>query len=166
MCLTCHQSAIEGLILIIREAKVDEISRLLELEQCVIDAERAYNSSLKDKSAYYYDIDRLISCHNSHLLVAEVGNEIVGTGYAQIRDSKPSLKHEQHCYLGFMYVSPNYRGQGINSKVVSKLIDWSKRMGIFDFYLDVYADNDSAVKAYEKVGFKGGLLEMKLSLTE
>ncbi|MBN3495853.1 GNAT family N-acetyltransferase [Vibrio neptunius] len=156
----------EGLILIIRKAKVDEISRLLELEQCVIDAERPYNSSLKEKSAYYYDIERLISCHNSHLLVAEVDNEIVGTGYAQIRNSKPSLEHEQHCYLGFMYVSPNYRGQGINFKLVSKLIDWSKRRRIFDFYLDVYADNDSAVKAYEKVGFKGELLEMKLCLTK
>lgn len=152
--------------MIIREANVDDISRLLYLEQCVIDAERPYNSSLKDKSAHYYDIEKLISCYNSHLLVVEVDSEIVGTGYAQIRDSKPSLKHEQHCYLGFMYVSPNYRGQGINSNLVRKLIDWSKGRGISDFYLDVYSENDSAIKAYEKVGFKGGLLEMKLCLTE
>jgi RimJ/RimL family protein N-acetyltransferase len=36
--------------------------------------------------------------------------------------------------------------------------------GVTDFYLDVYADNPSAIRAYEKLGFKPNLVEMKMSL--
>jgi len=32
-----------------------------------------------------------------------------------------------------------------------------------DFYLEAYAQNNSALRAYEKLGFKASLLEMKLS---
>lgn len=147
-----------------REATINDAPQLLELEQCVIEAERRYNSSLKPEFAIYYDIENLISCDSSHLLVLEVENEIIATGYVQIRGSKRSLKHEQHAYLGFMYVLPAYRGQGINSQLIKQLIEWSKLKEVYDFYLDVYSENHSAVKAYEKIGFKPSLMEMKLSI--
>ncbi|WP_257324452.1 GNAT family N-acetyltransferase [Pseudoalteromonas rhizosphaerae] len=152
--------------MIIRAAGIDDLAQLLELEQFVVDAERPYNASLKEGAVFYYDIEKLILCPDSHLLVVEVENEIVATGYAQIRDSKLSLEHTKHAYLGFMYVSPSYRGQSLNSKLIIELVNWSKSRGIFDFYLDVYAENDSAIKAYEKVGFKPALLEMKLCLDQ
>lgn len=152
--------------MIIRVADIDDLAQLLELEQSVVDAERPYNASLKKGTVFYYDIEKLILCPDSHLLVIEVEGEIVATGYAQIRGSKLSLEHTKHAYLGFMYVSPSYRGQGLNSKLIKALIGWSKSLGIFDFYLDVYAENDSAIKAYEKVGFKPELLEMKLCLEQ
>ncbi|WP_237070524.1 GNAT family N-acetyltransferase [Pseudoalteromonas aliena] len=90
----------------------------------------------------------------------------MATGCAQIRDSKLTFEHTKHAYLGFMYVSPSYRDQSFNSKLIKELINCSKSRGIFDFYLDVYANNDSAIKAYEKVGFKPALLEMKLCLDQ
>ncbi|MCO1337074.1 GNAT family N-acetyltransferase [Microbulbifer sp. OS29] len=106
----------------------------------------------------------MISCNNSHLLVVEIEHNIIATGYAQIRNSKISLEHEQHSYFGFMYVSPKYRGQGINPRLIEELISWSNHKGIFDIYLDVYAKNDSAIKAYKKAGFEPSLVEMKLSI--
>ena len=150
--------------MIIREAGGSDLCRLLELEQCVVEAERPFNSSLKSESAFYYDIEKLISSPDAYLLVAEVEGEIIGTGYAQIRESKQSLEHKYHSYLGFMYVSPIHRGKGINAKLIHELIAWSKSRGISDLYLDVYSDNASGIKAYKKVGFKPSLLEMKLSL--
>ena len=153
-------------ILNFREAKINDIPKLLELEQCVVEAERPFNASIKSEGAYYYDLEQLITSDNALLLVVEIGNEIAATGYAQIRDSKPSLVHEQHSYLGFMYVSPQFRGQGINSILIEKLIEWSKLKGVNTFYLDVYSENQSAIKAYEKVGFKSSLVEMKLTLAE
>ncbi|WP_409526022.1 hypothetical protein [Nitrincola sp. MINF-07-Sa-05] len=47
--------SLDGLIL--REARVDDYPSLAALEQKVIDAERPYNASLKEKGAYYYDIE-------------------------------------------------------------------------------------------------------------
>jgi RimJ/RimL family protein N-acetyltransferase len=47
--------------------------------------------------------------------------------------------------------------------VIQALIGWGKTKGMQDFYLEAYADNNSAIKAYEKLGFKTSLIEMKLS---
>ena len=149
-----------------RKATLRDISQLLDFEQCVIDSERPFNPLIKAKQASYYDIEDLITSSSSHLLVAEDKNSIIGTGYAQIRKSKLYLKHDIHSYLGFMYVSPNYRGQSINKHIIDRLITWSKSKGAKDFYLDVYSQNTSAIRAYEKVGFKPCLVEMKLSLSE
>lgn len=145
-----------------REATMEDLATLRTLEQCVVEAERPFNEAIKEGSPRYYDIEDLITNERSLLLVAEDQGAIVGTGYVQIRASKQSLQHEEHAYLGFMYVAPEYRGQGLNAKLMNQLMDWSKERGIRDFYLDVYADNAAAVRAYEKAGFKPSLLEMKL----
>lgn len=150
--------------LIVREAKIDDHPFLAALEQKVIDAERPYNASLKEIGAYYYDIEKLMSDSDSRLVVGEVSGEIIATGYVQVRHSKPALDHDNHGYLGFMYVAEEYRGLGLNKVILQDLVGWGQQKGVSDFYLDVYAENSSAVRAYEKFGFRGSLLEMKLNL--
>lgn len=150
--------------LIIREARDGDYSSLLTLEQKVIDVERPYNASLKEEGAYYYDIEKLISDHDSRLVVGDISGAIVATGYVQVRRSKPALDHDSHGYVGFMYVKEEYRGLGLNEIILQDLVAWGQRRGVADFYLDVYAENNSAVRAYEKFGFRGSLLEMKLNL--
>ncbi len=148
--------------MIIREANPEDISALLDLEQYVIEAEKPFNSSIKTAKTHYYDLDNLISSKDSYLIVVEDSSDIVATGYAQIRESKVALNHDKHSYLGFMFVSPEHRGKAINQKVMSHLIKWSKSRGITDLYLDVYSQNESAIKAYKKAGFEPCLIEMKL----
>lgn len=150
--------------MIIREAKPEDISALLVLEQSVIEAEKPFNSSIKAEKTHYYDLDNLISSKDAYLVVVEDSSDIVATGYAQIRDSKTALNHDKHSYLGFMFVAPGHRGKAINQQVMSHLVKWSKSRGITDLYLDVYSQNESAIKAYEKVGFEPSLMEMKLCL--
>jgi GNAT superfamily N-acetyltransferase len=150
--------------LIIRKALFKDQTALLELEQKVIEAERSYNHTIKPTNALYYDLDNLLIDLDSHLMVAELNDEIIGSGYAQIRESKKSLKHNKHAYLGFMYVAPNRRGLGINGMIIENLISWSKEKGVSDLYLDVYDGNDAAIRAYEKVGFTKSLVEMKINL--
>lgn len=150
--------------LIIRKALLKDQTALLELEQKVIEAERLYNHTIKPTNALYYDLNNLLIDLDSHLMVAELNDEIIGAGYAQIRESKKSLKHNKHSYLGFMYVAPDRRGLGINGMIIENLISWSKEKGVFDLYLDVYDGNDAAIRAYEKVGFTKSLVEMKINL--
>jgi len=152
--------------LIIRKALLTDHANLLLLEQAVVEAERPFNATIKSKDAIYYDLKNLLTDKASNLIVVELKSKIVGTGYAQIRTSKKSLKHVKHSYLGFMYVAPEYRGLGINKLIMENLIKWSKEQGISDLYLDVYHGNDSAIKAYEKVGFVKSLVEMKINLDE
>ena len=147
-----------------REATTDDLPQLLEIEQRVIEAERSFSASIKEGKTSYYDIEYLITSNNSELIVAEDRGGIIGTGYAQIRNSKASLEHDIHSYMGFMYVSPDYRGKGVNRDILNLLIIWSKRKGAPNIYLEVYTQNIPAIKAYEKVGFEPCLTEMKLQL--
>ncbi|MEI5637796.1 MULTISPECIES: GNAT family N-acetyltransferase [unclassified Pseudoalteromonas] len=148
----------------IRAATSADIDTLRALEQQVVAAERPFNEAIKTVDAIYYDLDAMLSDTNTHLIVGEKDNQIVATGYAQIRPSKAQLVHEHHGYLGFMLVLPEYRGQGLNQQVMEHLIEWCKGQNINDFYLDVYSANEAAIRAYEKAGFTPCLLEMKLHL--
>ena len=148
----------------LRKATLDDMSVLLKLEQKVLEAERPFNSTIKSTKTFYYDIKSLISSEQSNLLVAEVSGQIIGTGYAQIRESKQSLQHDFHSYLGFMYVNPDYRGKGINKIILEELISWSDVQGVSDCYLEVYSKNKTAIKAYEKVGFENLMTEMTLKM--
>lgn len=147
-----------------RAATTEDIAQLLELEQLVVEAERPFNSQIKTGRPKYYDLPALIQQDNSYLLVAEDEHQIVATGYATIRASKVSLQHERDAYLGFMYVAHKYRGQGLNQQVINKLMEWAQQQGVNDFYLDVYAQNQAAIRAYEKLGFEASMVEMKLRL--
>ncbi|XOV81137.1 MAG: GNAT family N-acetyltransferase [Aestuariibacter sp.] len=147
-----------------RSALTDDVPQLLKLEQCVVEAERPFNTAIKAGKPVYYDLPALIADDNALLLVADSCGEIVGTGYGQILKSKVSLNHDYHCYLGFMYVAPDNRGQGVNQEIIQRITKWSKSRGVNDFYLDVYAGNEPAIKAYQKSGFIPNMLEMKLHL--
>jgi GNAT superfamily N-acetyltransferase len=63
-----------------------------------------------------------------------------------------------------MYVMPDYRGKGINGKLIDGLIDWSKNKGLQEVQLDVYFENTNALKAYHKKGFQPSLLNMSLNI--
>lgn len=147
-----------------RRATLDDIPQLLNHEQSVLAAERPFNPIIRDKGAYYYQLDKLLVDEAAYVLVGEVEGNIIATGYVQIRPSKPALRHENHGYLGFMYVDPAFRGQGLNQRVIRQLVEWARQKGISDFYLDVYANNESATRAYEKLGFVPTLMEMRLNL--
>lgn len=147
-----------------REALPSDKETLLLLEQQVVEAERPYNADIRGEGAYYYNIDELIASEQACLLVGLVGDQIVATGYAQLRESKGSLVHDKHSYLGFMLVLEEFRGLGINKLIMDLLLTWSRDQGASHVYLDVYDENESAVKAYKKVGFEKSLVEMKLKL--
>jgi GNAT superfamily N-acetyltransferase len=56
-----------------------------------------------------------------------------------------------------MYTDPRHRGKGVNA-VIEALKEWCRSQNITELRLDVYHDNPSAIRAYEKAGFKKHLL--------
>lgn len=145
----------------IRKATFNDMETLLVFEQGVVAAERPFDPTLKPTGVKYYDIDQMINSAEVELLVAASGDEVIGSGYARIERVKPYLLHEQHAYLGFMYIDPRYRGLGVNQKIIEALSSWSASRGITELRLDVYQTNESAIKAYEKAGFTRHLIQMR-----
>ncbi len=146
----------------IRKATTEDLPVLLELEQGIIDSERPYDPYIRDDDVIYYDIHKLITGSDSIVAVVETDDRIVGCGYAQVRNSKACLTHDQHCYLGFIYLLPEYRGKSIGQEILSFLKSWGVEKGLQHFQLGVYSDIRGALRAYEKIGFKSISVVMEL----
>jgi len=150
--------------MIVRTAKVEEINTLLVFEQGIVKAERPFDATLKEGEIHYYDLIALIESPIAEVVVAEIDGQLVGSGYALIKEAKPYQKHTHYAYLGFMYVKPEFRGKGVNKAILEKLQQWAASKGIREVRLEVYDENIIAKKAYEKAGFKANLLEMRMEI--
>lgn len=151
--------------MLIRQATLNDIPTLLQFEQGVITAERPFDSTLVAGAIKYYDLEMFINSPDVELLVAELDGELVGSGYARIKKSeKPYFNYSDYAYRGFMYVSPQHRGKGINQMIIGKLKQWARKQGLTELRLQVYSDNGAAVKAYEKTGFQKHMIEMRVRL--
>ncbi len=146
---------------IVRLATVADLPRLREFEQGVIDAERPYQPYLKDDPVHYYDLDHMIDANDVCLVVAEVDGHLVGSGYARVEESKPYIRYHQFGYLGFMFVVPQFRGQGVIQDIMAYLERWCLERGVGVLHLEVFADNARASRAYDKAGFAANLIDMR-----
>ncbi len=146
----------------IRKASLEDLDVLLSFEQGIIAYERPFDPTLKDDPIHYYDLKQMILADDAEVVVAELDSKIIGSGYALIKEAKPYLNHSTYAYLGFMYTDPDFRGKGVNQMVIKALKEWSRSKRQTEIRLTVYDDNLSAIKAYEKAGFKRHLIEMRL----
>jgi len=150
--------------IIIRDATMADMPVLLQFEQGVISAERPFDVTLDDDPINYYDLEQLITASHIRLVVAQSGDEVIGSGYARIETAKPYSRHRRYAYLGFMFVKENWHGKGVNKMIIEALKEWTLEQGINEMRLEVYNENVSALKAYEKVGFVRYMIEMRMGI--
>ena len=148
----------------VRSATLDDLPTLLKFEQGIVTAERPFDPTLKPDPISYYDLGKLIESDEAEVVVAVVGDELVGSGYVKIKEAKNYLKYEFYGYIGFMFVRPEYRGQGVSQVVTDALIHWAKSRGLTEIRLDVYDENEPAIRAYLKAGFTKNLVEMRMEI--
>ena len=147
-----------------RSATLEDLPILYSFEQGIITAERPYDPTLAVDPINYYDIKAMILSGEVQVTVALFQGDIVGSAYAKIVKAKPYLKFESYAYLGFMYVRPEYRGRGISGQIIEQLTDWARSQNLTELRLEVYAENSSAIKAYEKAGMTKNMIEMRINI--
>lgn len=152
--------------IVIRKGVVEDLPILLEFEQGIIEVERPFDVTLKDEKISYYDIRELILSPIADVIVAEMNGELVGSGYVLIKTAKDYFKHERYGYLGFMFVTPEARGKGINGLIIDEMKAWCKRHSIYEIRLEVYTENPGAIRAYEKMGFVEQIVNMRVDIRE
>ncbi len=151
---------------IIRKATKKDLPILMEFMNGLVEAERPMDPTIKDGHVVYYDLSEIMANEESDLFVVELNNELVASGYVKIKDDRPYLKHKKQGYLGFMFVPKKHRGNGYNKLIMDALLKWCKDRNISEIRLDVYEDNPSAIRAYEKVGLKKHLITMRMNLND
>lgn len=150
----------------IRSATTRDIPVLRGFEQGIVAAERPYDETLRPDPITYHDLESLIASPNAEVAVAEIEGRMIGCGFAERRDSRHYTEPASHAHLGFMFVEPEFRGQGVNQVLVQHLLSWARRMGLLEIRLTVYPENKAALRAYEKAGFTQHILEMRMRMDE
>ena len=151
---------------IVRLATKNDLPILDTFMDGLVDAERPMDVTIKDGKVVYYALESFINSDEAVLYVVELNDELVASGYAKIKPDREYLKHNQHAYLGFMFVPEKHRGNGYNKLIVDALLAWSKEKNIQEIRLDVYDSNPSAIRAYEKAGFKKHLINMRMDISD
>ncbi|MFT5290915.1 MAG: ribosomal protein S18 acetylase RimI-like enzyme [Planctomycetota bacterium] len=144
----------------IRPALRSDLSTLLTFQQGIVEYERPMDPTIKPETTGYYDIDALLDDQHALVLVAEVHGQSVGCCLGQLREDRAWSIHERVGYIGMVYVDDSARGQGICASMFSELEAWFRQQGVRRTKLEVYAENPSAIKAYEHAGMRPTLIEM------
>ncbi|MEM1067730.1 MAG: GNAT family N-acetyltransferase [Planctomycetota bacterium] len=149
-----------------RPATRIDLPTLLTFEQGIITAERPFDPTLRPDPISYYDVGSFIDSPEALVIVAESDGALIGSGCARKKESLHFTEPAFHAHLGFMYVVPEYRGQGVNQLILQDLLAWARERELLEIRLTVYPENQSAIRAYEKVGMHNHLLEMRMNLKE
>ncbi|MEO6980937.1 MAG: hypothetical protein ABI113_21255, partial [Mucilaginibacter sp.] len=62
-----------------RAALPADLDILLSFEQGIIEAERPFDSTLKDGEIHYYDLGQMIIALDVEVIVAELDGEVIGS---------------------------------------------------------------------------------------
>jgi RimJ/RimL family protein N-acetyltransferase len=151
---------------IVREATEKDLPVLMKFMDGLVNAERPMDPTIKEGKVIYYDLSEIMENKESDLYVVELNNELVASGYAKIKGDRSYLKHTKQGYLGFMFVPEKHRGNGYNRLIMDALLKWCEERNVFEIRLDVYEDNPSAIRAYEKIGLKKHLITMRMNLKD
>ncbi len=84
------------------------------------------------------------------MFVALIGDEVVGLANVEAKTHK-RIAHNAHMGIS---VRRRLWGQGVGSVLMQEIIDFCRETGtIRNLCLEVYADNERAVRLYQKFGF-------------
>ena len=113
----------------------EDIPRVAQLEKMIFTnpwSEKVYRETFEIP-----DVEYVVAELNNTIVAAAGVRNIVGTGE-----------------ITNVMVSPECRGQGIATRMLTQLLERGRTLGATDFTLEVRAGNDTAIRLYERLGFK------------
>jgi L-amino acid N-acyltransferase YncA len=116
-----------------------------------------YNAAIVERGSTFetalrsaVDFDERIGAERHPLLVAEVGDQIVGWAGVSSYSSRP-------CYAGIgecsVYVAPEARGHGVGTALAEALADSAEEHGFHKLTGKLFTDNMASIKLCERCGF-------------
>ena len=138
----------------IREIEVEDYKELLDFMKKVkgetnflLGYPNEIKMSYEDEKEH---IKKVKSSETSNYFVVMKNSKIIGCiGF----NGNTTRKMKHYGTIGIS-VLKEYWGRGIATALLEKLISWAKEKGIKKINLDVFENNERAIKLYEKFGFK------------
>jgi len=146
----------------LRQAVPSDLATLKDFQQRLVIHERPFDPGIPRKGdVEYYDIMQLIEADDIHFLVIELGEDVIGCGFGQIRKNLEWARDTYFGYIGLMFVREEFRGRGVGKFIVEGLIHWFSERKIHHIITQAYTDNINAVEAYKRYGFRDFVLHLK-----
>lgn len=135
-----------------RKANIDDVDKLIDLRKKQLVDEGIEPNVEIDTELYIFFKNKLIDSSLIQWLV-EDNEEIIACGAIIFYEFPPtySNKSGKKAYITNMYTKENYRGQGIATKLLTKLVDEAKNIGISKIWLGA---SKLGRPVYKKFGFK------------
>jgi ribosomal protein S18 acetylase RimI-like enzyme len=149
--LTCRVATREDLPSIVRMLSDDELGSQRE----------RYVDPLPE--SYYKAFEQINHDANHELIVAESDGEVVGTLHLMFLPSL-SFQGGLRAQIESVRVDESQRGRGLGSAMMQWTIERARARGAHVLQLTTHKSREAAHRFYERLGFRGSHLGMKLSL--
>ena len=143
-----------------RRADLPAIVRMLADDELGSQRER-YTEPLPE--SYYAAFELIERDSNHELIVAELKGKVIGTLHLMFLPSL-SFQGGLRAQVESVRVDGSHQGQGIGSEMMKWTIERAKGRGAHVVQLTTHRSREAAHPFYERLGFKGTHLGMKLSL--
>ncbi len=149
--------------MLFRRATHDDVAAIVRLlaEDELGSGRERFTHPLPD--SYYQAFDHIQADSNHELLVTELEGEVVGTLHLMFLPSL-SFQGGLRAQIESVRVAGKLRGRGIGHAMMQDAIERSRARGAHLIQLTTHNSRADAHRFYERLGFKGTHLGMKLSL--
>src|SRR5215208_6947684 len=113
-------------------------------------------------TSYYSAFEQIESDPNHELIVAELNGEVIGTLHLMFLPSV-SFQGGLRAQIESVRVDKRFQSQGIGSEMMKWAMDRARQRGAHAVQLTTHKSRLDAHRFYERLGFKGSHLGMKLS---
>ena len=153
----------------IRFATEADIPGMIDLLKQVGQVHHEIRPDLFRAGAQKYDeaaLSALLSDEKRPILIAELEGKVAGYAFCilQITENDPVLCDRKVLYIDDLCVEETLRGHGIATALYQRTLDFARELGCDAVTLNVWCGNDSAMKFYEKSGFKPQKVGMEVIL--
>lgn len=113
--------------------------------------------------SYFEAFEAIDKDPNHELIVAEMNGEVIGTLHLMFL---PSISYQggMRAQVESVRVDGKYRGRGIGGEMMKWAIERARERGAHLVQLTTHKSRQGAHRFYERLGFKGSHLGMKLEL--
>lgn len=106
---------------------------------------------------------KILSNKDALFLIAKEKNEIIGFVFGAIRGASdiPILKKRKYFHIDTLMVKKEYRKSGIGKKLMKKIENSVRDLGIKELELEVWNFNTNAIAFYENIDYKPYIKKMR-----
>ncbi|MCA9834459.1 MAG: GNAT family N-acetyltransferase [Thermomicrobiales bacterium] len=141
----------------IRPATHTDIPRLIELSTALSQEDGGlHGEAINHQWAQDFGTNsfaRSIDDSNSHIIVAEIADQIVGSLHGYLRTT-PSWRSVDIGVIISIFVEPAFRSAGLGAELVSVFSSWARASGAERLAVTAFATNQGAIGFYEREGFR------------